>query len=346
MKKKEWIMITGILCIKKADLQSQLKKTYEKLGYTVIFTEDTEDLPAEELPNGEPAEAQDPSSGSKTTSYRRETAWQNEAGYPASENKNEKLLVISLEETVPEQKNFPAKFPAGVAQRDSFSAVFCLRFAENGLPLQETDPVSPVLAFWTGHPHLRVIPGRNGEEQLRLLQEEISCFLGEPKPLEIERKYLIRKPDPDMLLRYPWCGMAGIVQTYTHDSQGQPIRLRARTVGSDCLYFETRKIPVSPVSRIEVERRLTEAEYLTLLQAPSPAKRQLQKDRYCLVYEDQYFEIDLYPFWEEQAFLEIELRSEDQEIRFPDFLQVIREVTTDLSYRNYALAETYNCLKN
>lgn len=68
------------------------------------------------------------------------------------------------------------------------------------------------------------------------------------------------------------------------------------------------------------------------------AKRQIRKDRYCLTYENQYFEIDIYPFWDDKAIVEIELREENEQIRFPRQLKVIREVTDDENYKNASLA--------
>ena len=92
------------------------------------------------------------------------------------------------------------------------------------------------------------------------------------------------------------------------------------------------------LKRVEIERRLSKDEYLTLLMDADSSKRQIRKTRYCLTYENQYFEIDVYPFWKDKAILEIELNSGNEEIRFPDRIKVIREVTEDDSYKNAALA--------
>ena len=69
-----------------------------------------------------------------------------------------------------------------------------------------------------------------------------------------------------------------------------------------------------------------------------PNCRPIRKTRYCLTHENQYFEIDVYPFWQDKAIVEIELNNENAEIRFPDLLKVIREVTGDESYKNATLA--------
>ena len=68
-------------------------------------------------------------------------------------------------------------------------------------------------------------------------------------------------------------------------------------------------------------------------------KRQIRKTRYCLTYDNQYFEIDIYPFWTDKAIAEIELSDEDAVIVFPKQIKVIKEVTDDDSYKNASLAQ-------
>ena len=46
----------------------------------------------------------------------------------------------------------------------------------------------------------------------------------------------------------------------------------------------------------------------------------------------------VYPFWDSQAIVEIELNDENEEIRFPAELKVIREVTEDDGFKNASLA--------
>ena len=67
-------------------------------------------------------------------------------------------------------------------------------------------------------------------------------------------------------------------------------------------------------------------------------KRQIRKTRYCLIYQNQYFEIDIYPFWNDKAIMEIELADENQQISFPKFIKIIKEVTDDEAYKNSSIA--------
>lgn len=69
------------------------------------------------------------------------------------------------------------------------------------------------------------------------------------------------------------------------------------------------------------------------------SKRQIRKTRYCLTFEGQYFEIDVYPFWNDKAIAEIELSDENTEITFPKQIKVIKEVTDDETYKNSSLAK-------
>ena len=74
------------------------------------------------------------------------------------------------------------------------------------------------------------------------------------------------------------------------------------------------------------------------LREADPDRRTIQKERYCLADGNQYFEIDIYPFWNDKAILEIELSDPDEEIRFPSMIKIIKEVTEDKNYKNASLA--------
>ena len=84
---------------------------------------------------------------------------------------------------------------------------------------------------------------------------------------------------------------------------------------------------------------MTKDEYLKLLLDADTSKNQIRKTRYCLVYKNQYFEIDIFPFWQDKAIMEIELNDEKQEINFPKFIKVLKEVTDDEKYFNASLAK-------
>ena len=137
----------------------------------------------------------------------------------------------------------------------------------------------------------------------------------------------------------PDCRRVEIIQTYLKSGKDEEIRVRQRGENGHYIYVKTIKRKISGLKRVEIETRISKDEYLTLLMEADTAKRQIRKNRYCLMYENQYFEIDIYPFWSDKAIMEIELSNENDEIRFPADIKIIREVTDDENYKNASLAE-------
>ena len=69
-------------------------------------------------------------------------------------------------------------------------------------------------------------------------------------------------------------------------------------------------------------------------------KNKIKKTRYAIPIDHHIAEIDIYPFWKKQAVMEIELKSEDDSVTLPDFVEVLREVTGDRTYSNNALSKS------
>ena len=208
--------------------------------------------------------------------------------------------------------------------RDLYDAVFYLETADA--------PKLPGIEKWIGNPHLRVA------ESPDELMAEIAFFLGIPEPLEIERKYLIGYPDIGMLKEDPLCRRVEISQTYLEDGEGS-YRVRKRGADGDYLYYLTRKKKLGGITRSEIEERITEEEYLDHLNRGAKPLKTVSKDRYCLLYKNKYFEIDVFPFWNDKALMEIELRSEDEKAELPPQIKVIRDVSSEKEYTNKAIAE-------
>ena len=156
--------------------------------------------------------------------------------------------------------------------------------------------------------------------------------------LEIERKYLIAMPDQEELER---CAQVSrIVQTYLlHPSPYVTARVRRRGQEGDWHYYHTEKTRISDRTRIENEREIDLAEYEALLAQADPERNEIHKLRWVLPWKGQSFEIDIYPFWDDRAIMEIELEDEEQSVEFPPQIRVLREVTADVRYTNSALSK-------
>lgn len=154
---------------------------------------------------------------------------------------------------------------------------------------------------------------------------------------EIERKFLIKYPKADFL--GSCADVTEITQTYLCGSEkGYSERVRKRGKDGKYIYTHTRKMHITNVRRVELENEVGEQEYVELLRRADPERKIISKIRYCFEYEGQIFEIDIYPFWNDRAIMEIELSDEGQNIFFPDNIEVIREVTDDKRYTNASIA--------
>lgn len=154
---------------------------------------------------------------------------------------------------------------------------------------------------------------------------------------EIERKYLIRRPADTWLEEY--AEGSDIVQTYLNtDAPGHSDRVRKRSGAEGTVYTHTEKKRLSALRREEKEQEITEEEYLELLKRADPRRCIIYKRRYVLIYKGQSFEIDVYPFWNDRAVMEIELEDEAIPVELPADISVIKEITEDKRYTNASLA--------
>ena len=166
------------------------------------------------------------------------------------------------------------------------------------------------LAAWIGHRHLRVIPVfRDKQARFNLLWKHIQRVLGIPKPLEIERKFLVEILKNSLPTAHV---SLNVVQNYLKkelDGSSPRIRLVA-----DCgflsthLMYKTVKKKVSKLSREEQEIELSQKSYERLSRNIDLDTVSIIKRRTYFVYANQYFELDeFFKPYNNLVLLEIEL---------------------------------------
>lgn len=212
--------------------------------------------------------------------------------------------------------------------------------ARSETPEQAVERDRGCMRAWTGHSHLRII--KNGctfEEKIDKLLEEVYTLLGVPVPVEIERKYLIEMPNLDDLHASYDCTTIDIIQTYLVEKEkGIERRVRQRGVNGSYTFYYTEKQNIDDISRTEKERKISQEEYLQLLMEADTSLHQIRKQRTCLIHDGSYFELDIYPFWNDKAILEIELTNKNKKFNIPKDIKVIKEVTNDINFKNKELA--------
>lgn len=352
------IVITGGPCAGKTTAMSWVQNAFGARGWQVLFVPET----ATELITGGVA----PWTCGSNLEYQRcqlTLQLEKEAIFLAAAKtmQAKKVLIVCDRGALDNKAYMTAQEFAALTEelrtgevllRDGYDSVFHLVTAAKGAeafytnannqarretPQQAAALDDKLIAAWTGHPHLRIIDNSTGfEDKMKRLIAEIALSLGEPEPQEIERKFLIKKPDVALLAQ---ARPIEIMQTYLKSAPEEEVRVRQRGDGRHFVYYKTVKRPVNALTRVETEERLTEKEYLRLLMEADSSRRPIRKTRYCLTYENQYFEIDLYPSWEEEALMEIELPSETAPVKLPPFLKILREVTGEEAYTNAALAK-------
>ena len=354
------IVITGGPCAGKSTAMSWVQNAFTQMGYIVLFVPET----ATELITGGVAPWTCGTNGEYQKCQLRLQLDKEKVFEQAAKTMDSNKVLIVCDRGALDNKAYMNDLEFAQALeylktneielRDHYDAVFHLVTATKGAEeyyttannsaRTETVEEAAVLddkliSAWTGHPHFRVIDNStNFEDKMKRLIAEISSFLGEPEPFEIERKFLIEYPDIKWLDSLTNCQRIEIIQTYLKSDSDEEVRVRQRGYDGHYIYFQTIKRKVSEIKRVEIERRLSESEYIRLLMDADTTRRQIRKDRYCLTYENQYFEIDVYPFWNDKAIAEIELSDENAEIKFPKQIKVIKEVTDDESYKNASLA--------
>lgn len=355
------IVITGGPCAGKTTAMSWIQNHFTNLGYHVIFVPEC----ATELINagisGTTCKDLISFQGAlMTLQLQREKIYER----AAKTIKNNKVLIV-CDRGMMDSKAYLSGLEFAtvinslnkneVELRDNYDAVFHLVTAAKGAQefytkenntarsesIEEaTLADNKLISAWTGHPHFRVIDNSsNFEDKMKRLLKEISHFIGEPEPYEIERKFLIEFPDISWLEKNKNCKKLEIIQTYLNSNKDEEIRVRQRGYDGNYIYTQTTKRNVNDITRVEIEKRLTKDEYIDLLMNADTSKHPIRKTRYCLIYKNHYFEIDIYPFWSDKAIVEIELNDENEEIEFPKQLKLIKEVTNDKNYRNSELAK-------
>lgn len=180
-------------------------------------------------------------------------------------------------------------------------------------------------AKWVGAEHIWCV-----DTNTQLIKA-IKKHFGYPYPTEIERKFVVERPDIDFLLNLPCCNFVCIEQCYVQSPEGN-YRVRKRGKFGNYVYTKTRKkmLMHNSMTREEIEERITQEEYEETIKG----RLVLRKKRFLILYKGHYFELDIYPFWHAKAVLEIELQSVDEEFEIPPFLTVKREATRNTKYKN------------
>ena len=192
---------------------------------------------------------------------------------------------------------------------------------EEGLKLAR-DLDKKVNRAWTGHPHLRVINNHDDfDTKIHRVLKEISNVLEE------------------VTGQLPECIESEITQTYLVADPDCEVRLRRRDWGGEVVNVHKTKKRISATEVLETERQVSNALYESLLQQADPYRSTIRKTRRSFIWKGQYFEIDFFhtPV-SNLTILETKGVAEQENVNFPPFIKVVKDITGNKEYYNYNIA--------
>lgn len=193
-----------------------------------------------------------------------------------------------------------------------------------------------VINAWSGHPHLRVINNHEDfDTKLNRVLKEISSVLGLAQPITEERKYIV-----EITGKMPATIDSDIQQTYLVSDPDSEVRLRRRSwANGKHVNVHTMKKTINGVEQVETERQVSNALYQSLLSQADPYRRTIQKKRRSFIWKGQYFELDTYfNQLEGMVILETKGITSTEDVKFPPFIKVKKDITGNRDYYNYNLA--------
>lgn len=193
-----------------------------------------------------------------------------------------------------------------------------------------------VIHAWSNHPHLRVINNHdNFDTKLNRVLKEISSVLGLAQPITEERKYIV-----EVTGNMPTTIDSDILQTYLVSDPDSEVRLRRRSwPNGKQVNVHTMKKTINGDEQVETERQVSNALYESLLSQADPYRRAIRKKRRSFIWEGQYFELDTYlDHLEGMTILETKGIASTEDVKFPPFIKVKRDITGNRDFYNYNLA--------
>ena len=194
------------------------------------------------------------------------------------------------------------------------------------------------LRAWSRHPRLRIIDNSvDFDDKINRALREIYRILGEPEPMIEKRKFLVAMPDLDAFSAKYNALALDMMQTYLLPT-GPNVdrRIRQQRNGADYLYFYTEKHLMPDGAKWDTEKPISEKEYIRYLMEGDSSLHSVYKTKYRFLYGDCRYELDVYPFSAERAVLF--QYSGGADLPLPPEIEVIKEVTGDLNYKNKHLA--------
>jgi predicted ATPase/CYTH domain-containing protein len=200
-----------------------------------------------------------------------------------------------------------------------------------------------ILKSWSAHPNRVVITNETDfEVKLRKAIQAVFTYLGDEKPIEIFKKYLVEINDEiiEKVKSETNVSYVHILQHYLKSPEGIEKRIRRREKDGNTIFYYSEATQLTPNTRIKRDRIISEKQYTDYSVEINHQLNIVDKERYGFIEKSRFFKLDIFAFDKTKALLSVQIPSENEEVIIPEYFNVIKDVTDDINYKNYYLAKS------
>ena len=198
------------------------------------------------------------------------------------------------------------------------------------------------LDAYKNHPNRVVIDNETDFElKMRKAIQTVFEYLGDEKPVEKFYKYLV-EVNEDVLNKIKAeqnYSNVHIEQYYLTSTNGVERRIRKRVRNGNELYSYSEAKILSTNERIKSDKILSSRQYFDYIYEIDRNLKPINKERYSFINNDLFYKLDVFDFDTTKGMLSVQVAENDC-VELPDYFKVIKDVTNDVNYKNYYLAQS------
>ncbi|XP_064392262.1 TRPL translocation defect protein 14-like isoform X1 [Halichondria panicea] len=204
---------------------------------------------------------------------------------------------------------------------------------------------------WVGHPYYDVIDNSTDfESKIRRVIEVVCKRIGKQLGADIDDRLKAQSKKRKFLVKsLPDSSLFSKVEDFdvTHDyllTSNPQLQARVRKRGQNGYFtFTHTERRTMDGKRVEQIMQLSDREYRALLNQRDPTHHPIHKKRKCFLWKGHYFQLDVFlepcsQRCQDMLMLETYTTKQGDELELPDFLEIVKEVTSDPHYSMYYLS--------
>ena len=199
-----------------------------------------------------------------------------------------------------------------------------------------------ILESWKDHPHRVIIDNTTDfEVKMRRAIQEVFTFLGDEKPVQVFKKYLVDINEEVIknVLKEKGATTSRIIQYYLKSTNGFERRIRRRVKDKSEIYSYSEAKMITASSRSKSDRILSRRQYSDLTSEIDESLSPIDKGRYSFFYKGLFFKLDIFDFDTTKGLLSLQVSDDTVDISLPEYFNVLKDVTDLYEYKNYYLAK-------